>query len=103
MIPQRFRYAMFLICLAGSTAPTINLLMSTLTATGIPASRRSAGWRMRLWLLALILLLILGLPAYAYFAARSALPQMDGNLAVKGLSASVKITRNQPGVPAIQG
>jgi penicillin G amidase len=102
MIPQRFRYAMFLICLAGSTAPTINLLMSTLTATGIPASRRSAGWRILFWLLTLILLLILGLAAYAYFAARSALPQLDGNLAVKGLSASVKITRNQQGVPAIE-
>src|ERR1700678_487486 len=102
MIPQRFRYAMFLICLAGSTAPTINLLMSTLTATGIPASRRSAGWRIFFWLLTLILLLILGLAAYAYFAARSALPQLDGNLAVKGLSASVKVTRNQQGVPAIE-
>ena len=102
MIPQRFRYATFLICLAGSTAPTINLLMSTLTATGIPASRRSAGWRILFWLLALILLLILGLAAYAYFTARSALPQLDGNLAVKGLSASVKVTRNQQGVPAIE-
>ncbi|MGB7608324.1 MAG: penicillin acylase family protein, partial [Candidatus Sulfotelmatobacter sp.] len=40
--------------------------------------------------------------AFAYFVARSALPQLDGNLAVKGLSAPVKVTRDSHGVPAIE-
>src|ERR1035441_1923496 len=39
---------------------------------------------------------------YAYFLARSALPQLDGNLSVKGLSAPVKVTRDGQGVPAIE-
>jgi penicillin G amidase len=76
--------------------------MSTLTATGIPASRRSAGWRILIWLITILIVLLLGLIAFAYFAARSALPQLDGNLAVKGLSAPVKVTRDRQGVPAIE-
>jgi penicillin amidase len=76
--------------------------MSTLTATGVPVSRRSTGLRVVLWLLAILVLLVAGLVAYAYFIARSALPQLDGSLAVKGLSAPVKVTRDQHGVPAIE-
>ncbi|HTC47142.1 MAG TPA: penicillin acylase family protein [Candidatus Aquilonibacter sp.] len=76
--------------------------MSTLTATGIPASRRSAGWRILIWLITILIVLLLGLIAFAYFTARSALPQLDGNLAVKGLSAPVKVTRDRQGVPAIE-
>jgi penicillin amidase len=40
--------------------------------------------------------------ALAYFIARSALPQLDGHLQVKGLSAAVKVTRDSHGVPAIE-
>ena len=40
--------------------------------------------------------------AYAYFIARLALPQLDGRLQVKGLSAAVKVTRDSHGVPAIE-
>jgi penicillin amidase len=76
--------------------------MSTLTATGIASARRSTGWRILLWLLAILLLLVVGVVGYAYFAARSALPQLDGNLPVKGLSGPVKVTRDQHGVPAIE-
>jgi penicillin amidase len=39
---------------------------------------------------------------YAYFIARSALPQLDGSLSVKGLSAPVSVTRDAHGVPAIE-
>ena len=39
---------------------------------------------------------------YAYFIARSALPQLDGSLSVKGLSAPVNVTRDAHGVPAIE-
>ena len=75
--------------------------MSTLTVTGVPVARRSTGRRILLWLL-LILLLVAGVAAYAYFIARSALPQLDGRLQVKGLSAAVKVTRDSHGVPAIE-
>ncbi|MGB7610875.1 MAG: hypothetical protein WBL97_20885, partial [Candidatus Sulfotelmatobacter sp.] len=65
--------------------------MSTLTVTTVPASRRSTGVRILLWLLLVIALLLAATVAFAYFVARSALPQLDGNLAVKGLSAPVKV------------
>jgi penicillin amidase len=76
--------------------------MSTFTATGVPASRRSTGLRIFLSLLLLAVLLVGGVLVYAYFVARSSLPQLDGSLAVKGLSASVKVTRDAHGVPAIE-
>jgi penicillin amidase len=76
--------------------------MSTLTATGVPASRRSTGLRIFLWLVLVFGLLVAGLIGYAYFIARSALPQLDGNISVKGLSAPVKVTRDGHGVPAIE-
>jgi penicillin G amidase len=76
--------------------------MSTLTATGIPASRRSNGLRVLFWFVFIVILLIASAVAYAYLIARSALPQLDGSLQVKGLSASVKVTRDNHGVPAIE-
>jgi penicillin G amidase len=76
--------------------------MSTLTVTSAPASRRSTGVRILLWLLLILILLAAGVVAFAYFAVRSALPQIDGSLQVKGLSAAVKVTRDGHGVPAIE-
>jgi penicillin G amidase len=76
--------------------------MSTLTVTSAPASRRSVGLRVLLWLLLVVVLLAVGVVAFAYFVAHSALPQLDGNLQVKGLSAPVKVTRDGHGVPAIE-
>jgi penicillin amidase len=76
--------------------------MSTFAATGVPVSRRSTGARGVLWLLVILALLAAGALSYAYFVARTALPQLDGTLQVKGLSAEVKVTRDGHGVPAIE-
>jgi penicillin amidase len=76
--------------------------MSTVTATAVPASRRSTAVRILLWLLLILVLLVAGIAAYAYYVAHSALPQLDGRLQVKGLSAAVKVTRDGHGVPAIE-
>jgi len=76
--------------------------MSTFTVPGVPAARRSSGLRIFLWLLLILLVLAAGVVAYAYFVARSALPRLDGILAVKGLSAPGKVTRDSHGVPAIE-
>jgi penicillin G amidase len=75
--------------------------MSTLTVAGIPVARHSTARRILLCLI-LILLLLAGVAAYAYLTARSALPQLDGRLQVKGLSAAVKVMRDSHGVPAIE-
>ncbi len=80
-----------------------NLLMSTLAATSVPVSKRSKGVRILLWLLLILVLLAAGVVAFGYFIASSALPQLDGKLQVKGLSAAVKVTRDRHGVPTIEG
>ena len=76
--------------------------MNTFTVTSAPVSRRSVGVRILLWLLLVLALLAAGIVAFAYFVAHSALPQLDGRLQVKGLSAAVKVTRDSHGVPAIE-
>jgi penicillin amidase len=76
--------------------------MSAFTASGVPASRRSTGSRIFLSLLLLAVVLVAGVLGYAYFVARSALPQLDGSLSVKGLTARVSVTRDAHGVPAIE-
>lgn len=76
--------------------------MGTLTVTGVSASRRSTGIRILTWLLLILALMAAGVVAFAYFIAHSALPQLDGSLPVKGLSAAVKVTRDSHGVPAIE-
>ena len=76
--------------------------MNTFTVTNAPAYRRSVGVRILLWLLLILVVLASGIVAFAYFVAHSALPQLDGRLQVKGLSAAVKVTRDSHGVPAIE-
>jgi penicillin G amidase len=76
--------------------------MSTFTAASVPASRRSTGFRIFLWLFFFLILLVVGALGYAYFVARSALPQLDGSLPVNGLSAPVKVMRDAHGVPTIE-
>ena len=75
--------------------------MSTLAEISPPKSRRSPIFRFLLWaLLALLLIVSVGL-GYAYHLARSALPQLDGQLQVGGLAAPVTVTRDSHGVPTI--
>jgi penicillin amidase len=50
----------------------------------------------------IVILLTAGVIGYAFFVTRSALPQLDGNISVNGLSARVKVTRDGHGVPAIE-
>ncbi len=76
--------------------------MGTAAVTGVPRSRRSTGVRILLWLLLFVVSLAAAAVAYAYFVVHSALPQLDGSLSVKGLSAPVKVTRDAHGVPAIE-
>jgi penicillin amidase len=76
--------------------------MSTLASLSVAADRRSPAVRIFLWLALVIALLVAGALGYACLIARSALPQLDGNLRIKGLSALVTVTRDQQGVPTIE-
>jgi penicillin G amidase len=75
--------------------------MSTLAEVSPPKSRRSSVSRIALWLLLVILAILAGLLAYAYYVAHAALPQLDGRLQISGLSAAVTVTRDSHGVPTI--
>ena len=76
--------------------------MSDFTSTYVRASRRLSGLRIFLWISLLVVVVIVSGLGYAYLAARAALPQLDGNISVRGLSAPVKVTREGHGVPAIE-
>jgi penicillin G amidase len=52
-------------------------------------------------LLLLVVLALVGGGVWLYHATRIALPQLDGKLAVSGLSAPVKVVRDRHGVPHI--
>jgi penicillin G amidase len=79
--------------------------MSTLAEVGTLNSRRtsiSRIVRILLWLVLAALILLAGALGYAYYVARSALPQLDGQLQISGLSAPVTVTRDSHGVPTIE-
>ena len=76
--------------------------MSTLAEIGAPARRRSPLIRILLWLLLLVALLVAGAVTYAYYLAELALPQLDGQAQVAGLTAPVTVTRDSHGVPMIE-
>jgi len=73
------------------------------TETLAPSLARQPMWRRLLLLVALVLLLaVVGVCGWFYSWAHSALPQMDGELTVKGLAAPVMVTRDSHGVPTIE-
>jgi penicillin amidase len=68
----------------------------------IPTARRSPVLRVLLWLFLAVLLLMACAVGYAYYVTHSALPQLDGELQVAGLSGAVTVTRDTHGVPTIE-
>src|SRR5712692_5447672 len=76
--------------------------MSTLAATSAPPSRRLSSLRILLWIGFAVIIILACAAGYAYLAARSALPQLDGRLPIRGLSAPVTVTRDAHGVPTIE-
>jgi penicillin amidase len=76
--------------------------MSTLVETGPLASRRSPVWRVLLWIVVIVSIVLAAVVGCAFYVARSALPQLDGQLPLKGLTAPVTVTRDAHGVPTIE-
>ena len=65
-------------------------------------SRLKPLFRILIGLLLLVLLAFVGFGVWLTQATKSALPQVDGNLAVAGLTAPVSVIRDQHGVPHIK-
>ena len=76
--------------------------MSTLTEISPPKSRRSPVLRILLWLVLAVIVIVAGLVGYGYYVAHAALPQLDGRVQIRGLSAPVTVTRDGHGVPTIE-
>src|SRR5262249_17921202 len=76
--------------------------MSTMAEVRIPTGRRSPVARILLWTLLALLFVLGGAVAYAYYVARAALPQLDVQVQVAGLSGPVTVTRDAHGVPTIE-
>ncbi len=76
--------------------------MGTVAASGTVRARRSGGWRLLFWVVLLVVFVAAVAVGYGYRLVRSALPQLDGTIQVKGLSAGVKVTRDAHGVPSIE-
>lgn len=75
--------------------------MATPTVVTTPRRHALKVVRFVIWTLMLAILATAGLSAWFVVAGRGALPQVDGNLKVSGLSSPVSVLRNAKGVPAI--
>lgn len=75
--------------------------METQSVATLPRKSSHPALRALLILLVLAGLGAIGLGLWAYSAARASLPQIDGTIAVAGLSAPVKLVRDRQGVPHI--
>jgi penicillin G amidase len=71
--------------------------------TPLPEVRSRSGLGRIITIVVLLLLAaIVGFAAWAWWIARSALPQVDGNIVIPGLSSKVRVVRNEQGVPLIE-
>ena len=76
--------------------------MKAATLSPVAYSRsRARIWRIAGWSALVALLIIAGVLFWPFLMARSALPEIDGTVAVPGLSAPVRVTRDGHGVPTI--
>jgi penicillin amidase len=72
------------------------------TAPSIQSRPKSRFLRGIGFLLVAQLLAVVGVSAWLYFIARSALPPMDGNMLVSGLTEPVTVIRDDRGIPTIE-
>ena len=63
---------------------------------------RSGAARILLAIVVLVLIAIVCLTGWAWWTARANLPQLDGAIAVPGLSSQVRVVRDEQGVPTIE-
>src|SRR5437870_3467701 len=78
--------------------------MAASTISAPVTSRRRLGrliFRIVLIVLALAVLALVGFAGWYYYIARASLPQLDGQVAVAGLTSPVSIVRDAHGVPHI--
>jgi penicillin G amidase len=66
------------------------------------ARRRSPALRILFYLFCAVLVALVAAAGWLYSLAHSALPQLDGSVAVPGISSQVRVVRDEHGVPTIE-
>jgi penicillin G amidase len=77
------------------------------SAASLPTSssteiRRTHALQFLFYIISALLLIVIAVIAWLYSIAHSALPQLDGNIAVPGISSKVRVIRDGQGVPTIE-
>jgi penicillin G amidase len=72
------------------------------STVSLPQVRRNPALRFLYYAVCLLLVAIIAVIWWLYWIARSPLPQLDGSVAVPGLSAKVRVIRDGHGVPTIE-
>ncbi len=67
-----------------------------------PAQRSFTFWKIIRWISLILCLLIPGTGLWFYSIAHSALPQLEGTIAISGLHSQVTVTRDAHGIPTIE-
>jgi penicillin G amidase len=76
--------------------------MSTMAEVRTPPVPGSSAFRIFRWIILFVVLVLVAMVAYAYYAAQAALPQLDGQIKLNGISAQVAVTRDSHGVPTVE-
>lgn len=76
--------------------------MASSTTSPLTARRSKLAWKIFALVAACLLIVVAGGFGWGYLAVHSALPQLDGQVRLRGLAASVTVVRDGQGVPTIQ-
>jgi penicillin G amidase len=76
--------------------------MSSVTISLPEIRRRSPALRILYYAVGVLLLAVIAVVGWLYSIAHSALPQLDGSVAVPGISSKVRVVRDEHGVPTIE-
>ncbi len=84
------------------TAHPYNLSVMSATASLPEIRQRNPALRILYYAVCALLVALVGAVSWLYGIAHSALPQLDGRVAVPGISSKVRVVRDEHGVPTIE-
>jgi penicillin G amidase len=77
-------------------------MSSKVAVPAVVVTRRRSKWRISGVLAAIVLVVFLAVAAWLFSIAHSALPELDGTIAVRGISGPVSVIRDTRGIPTIE-
>jgi penicillin amidase len=77
-------------------------MSSTTTVPDVRRRGRHSALRIFYYLICAVVIVLIAVVWWLYWIARSPLPQLDGSIAVPGISSKVRVVRDEHGVPTIE-